>query len=273
MLAAASPLLRVLLLEEEGRGDEVQELCCPELEPKQAFQLLQFIYQGQVEGLDVAAAEDLVRAVGHLQITGLLPGRATLEPSSASLDDDVFTGPDVYIGPNNEEDVAVDLSPVTRQPPAPFNTLFSRNTNHGPGKSSASATRNSSGGSQEEILQRIKKPKPLTMPHLGEPPVYLKPGSPIYLKPKTPRTPLLASPDCHVLEERFRHLIEGRLVFKHLKPSCVNYHQALIIPHLAQLLRDNDSDKLRNLSVSSADFNYDPNNGGGSMPGFIQIFA
>ena len=76
MLAAASPLLRVLLLEEENRGDEVQELCCPELEPKQAFQLLQFIYQGQVEGLDVAAAEDLVRAVGHLQITGLLPGRA-----------------------------------------------------------------------------------------------------------------------------------------------------------------------------------------------------
>ena len=119
MLAAASPLLRVLLLEEENRGDEVQELCCPELEPKQAFQLLQFIYQGQVEGLDVSAAEDLVRAVGHLQITGLLPGRATLEPSSASLDDDVFTGPDVYIGPNNEEDVAVDLSPVTRQPPAP----------------------------------------------------------------------------------------------------------------------------------------------------------
>ena len=26
-------------------------------------------------------------------------------------------------------------------------------------------------------------------------------------------------------------------------------------------------DKLRNLSVSSADFNYDPNNAGGSMPG------
>ena len=52
-----------------------------------------------------------------------------------------------------------------------------------------------------------------------------------------------------------------------------NYHQALIIPHLAQLLRDNDSDKLRNLSVSSADFNYDPNNGGGSVPGSVQIFA
>ena len=59
MLAAASPLLRVLLLEEEGRGDEVQELCCPELEPKQAFQLLQFIYQGQVEGLEVSAAEEI----------------------------------------------------------------------------------------------------------------------------------------------------------------------------------------------------------------------
>ena len=31
--------------------------------------------------------------------------------------------------------------------------------------------------------------------------------------------------------------------------------------------RDTDTDKLRNLSVSSADFNYDPNNAGGSMPG------
>lgn len=31
--------------------------------------------------------------------------------------------------------------------------------------------------------------------------------------------------------------------------------------------RDTDTDKLRNLSVSSADFNYDPNNIGGSVPG------
>jgi len=232
VLAAASPLL-ASLLEEESRGEEVQELCCPGLQPRQASQLLQFIYQGQVEGLGVAAAEELVEAVGHLQVTGLLPGRATLVPSISSFDDDVFTGPDVYAGPE-EEEVAVDLSPVTRQPPVPASTLFSR---HPPCSNQASRRPGSlkpsnQGFHQEEILHRIKKPKPLTMPHLGEPPVYLK--------PRTPRTPLLASPDCHVLEERFRHLIEGR---------------------------DTDTDKLRNLSVSSADFNYDPNNAGGSMPG------
>ena len=79
VLAAASPLL-ASLLEEESRGEEVQELCCPGLQPRQASQLLQFIYQGQVEGLGVAAAEELVEAVGHLQVTGLLPGRATLVP-------------------------------------------------------------------------------------------------------------------------------------------------------------------------------------------------
>ena len=32
-------------------------------------------------------------------------------------------------------------------------------------------------------------------------------------------------------------------------------------------------DKLRNLSVSSADFNYDPNNAGGSMPGAVDVAA
>ena len=222
VLAAASPLL-ASLLEEDNRGEEVQELCCPELQPRQASQLLQFIYRGQVEGLGVAAAEELVEAVGHLQVTGLLPGRATLVPSISSFDDDVFAGPDVYACPD-EEEVAVDLSPVTRQPPVPTATLFSRHlgSNGSPSQGSRKpgSLKPSNHGCQEEILHRIKKPKPLTMPHLGEPSVSIlvlddlkmSDSSPqqVYLKPRTPRTPLLASPDCHVLEERFRHLIEGR---------------------------------------------------------------
>ena len=169
VLAAASPLL-ASLLEEENRGEEVQELCCPGLQPNQAGQLLQFIYQGQVEGLGVAAAEELVEAVGHLQVTGLLPGRATLVPSISSFDDDVFTGPDVYAGPD-EEEVAVDLSPVTRQPPVPASTLFSRHPCSNQVSRRPGSLKASNQGSQEEILHRIKKPKPLRMPHLGEPPV------------------------------------------------------------------------------------------------------
>ena len=169
VLAAASPLL-ASLLEEENRGEEVQELCCPGLQPRQASQLLQFVYQGQVEGLGVAAAEELVEAVGHLQVTGLLPGRATLVPSISAFDDDVFTGPDVFAGPDAEE-VAVDLSPVTRQPPVPASTLFSRHPCSNQGSRRPSSLKPSNQGCQEEILHRIKKPKPLTMPHLGEPPV------------------------------------------------------------------------------------------------------
>ena len=49
-------------------------------------------------------------------------------------------------------------------------------------------------------------------------------------------TPFLVSPDCQVLEERFRNLIEGDTT---------------------------DTEKLRNLSVSSADFNFEA---AGSLP-------
>ena len=91
-------------------------------------------------------------------------------------------------------------------------------------RSASSGRYDNHGG--ERFLNRIKKPKPLTnlpkfsdsdtghssgkaKPLIGQHTQYLiligqySPGA-MYLKPKTPRTPLLVSPDCHALEERFR---------------------------------------------------------------------
>jgi len=81
---------------------------------------------------------------------------------------------------------------------------------------------------RRETLARIKKPKPLTE---------LSGEEMTGLKLKTPKTPLLVSPDGRALEERFRDLIS----------SCTPEQQ----------------ENLRNLSVSSADFNFDI----GSLPG------
>ena len=66
------------------------------------------------------------------------------------------------------------------------------------------------------------------------------------LKPKTPRTPLSPSPDCLAVEERVRHLIDGG-------GGGSGGGTPLT-----------DLEKLRNLSVSSADFNFEA---GSSLPG------
>ena len=175
---------------------------------------------------------------------------------NAMEDDDVFT-----------HDQAVDLSPVNRHPPTPLlssnldlasrrmatlnkiSQALQRNSESGSSKSSScgeqkqsrSSASSDSRGSfetfreshscQDKFLNRIKKPKPLT--NLPKPDTDT---SAIYLKPRTPRTPLLVSPDCQALEERFRNLIEENTT---------------------------DTEKLRNLSVSSADFNFEA---GGSLP-------
>ena len=81
-------------------------------------------------------------------------------------------------------------------------------------------------------LHRIKKPQPLTSLPAAED--LLPFPSHHQLKPKTPRTPLIPSPDLLAVEER------------------VSSGQT-------------DLDKLRNLSVSSADFNF--GEGGSSLPG------
>jgi hypothetical protein len=77
---------------------------------------------------------------------------------------------------------------------------------------------------------RNKKPLPLTdLPSIeNDNKGLLKPGQPS-------STITIASPDCKILEEKFRHIIEG----------------------------ETDPEKLKNLSVSSADFNFEA----GSLPG------
>ena len=219
------------------------------------------MYKGVLERLSQAEIDSFLCSVAHLEISGLAEEilRTQTELDSPMEDDDVFIS-----------DQAVDLSPVNRHPPTPLlsgnldlatrrmaslnkiSEALQRNSESSSSKSSScggeqkasrSSTTSSSDSrgsfesfrdklpSQDKFLNRIKKPKPLTnLP---------KPGadtSAIYLKPRTPRTPLLISPDCQVLEERFRNLIEGNSA---------------------------DTEKLRNLSVSSADFNFEA---GGSLP-------
>ena len=221
------------------------------------------MYKGILERLSQAEIDSFLCSVAHLEISGLSEEifRTQTELENAMEDDDVFTS-----------DQAVDLSPVNRHPPTPLlsgsldlatrriaslskisealqrnsESASSKSGSSGGGadqkasRSSASSSSDSRGSfesfrdklpSQDKFLNRIKKPKPLTnLPKPGADP------SAIYLKPRTPRTPLLISPDCQVLEERFRNLIEGNSA---------------------------DTEKLRNLSVSSADFNFEA---GGSLP-------
>ncbi len=99
-------------------------------------------------------------------------------------------------------------------------------------------------------LSRVKKPQPL----IGLPIITddLLSTTSQQLKPKTPpRTPLIPSPDCLAVEERVRHLMDGG-----------GGSGAGGGGGGAPLT---DLEKLRNLSVSSADFNFEA--GGSSLPG------
>lgn len=266
VVAASSPFLASLL------DGETAVLCLVDVTPWEAKHLVQFIYNGSMTGLTRWEAGQVLEAGIHLGISGLRLGAGVeLLPCSTNMEDDeVFTE-------DREDEVAVDLSPVSRHPPLHIdNPLLSSSkrllamnkisqalhrtsgsisssslssgspvdfkSNSTSSRESRSSSydhpRDSRGsGSQETILNRIKKPKPLTnLPTLESSSTS---SGMMYLKPRTPRTPLIASPDCQVLEERFRHLIEGT------NPT--------------------EQEKLRNLSVSSADFNFDPGNG--SQPG------
>jgi len=261
-VAAASPYLARLVRE----ADSSSPLCLVGLSYSQAMLVVQFMYRGLLERLSEEEIERLLEATKHLQITGLNNGRTAIvkteiDMDNAMEDDDVFADNDHH----SDNEHAVDLSPVNRHPPTPLlsgNLLLasrrmatlskisqalqrssessnSKSSSSGDSRirsSSSAESRNSYDSyrdnhpSQDRFLNRIKKPKPLTnLPKHDH-------DTSIYLKPKTPRTPLLASPDCHVLEEKFRNLIESNTT---------------------------DPEKLRNLSVSSADFNFEA---GGSLP-------
>merc|ERR1712106_626251 len=157
-------------------------------------------------------------------------------------DDDVFTDVDQQI----DNDHAVDLSPVNRHPPTPIlsgnmhlasrrmttlnkiSQALQRSSGSSNSKSSSSNDSRMRSSSSAESRSSYDSYRDNHPRHDND--------SSIYLKPKTPRTPLLASPDCQVLEEKFRNLIESNTT---------------------------DPEKLRNLSVSSADFNFEA---GGSLP-------
>ena len=89
------------------------------------------------------------------------------------------------------------------------------------------------GESDLDSQPRIKKPRPLTgLPGPEDPAT----------KTKTPRTPLIPSPDCRLIEERFRQFLD----------SCSAEQQ----------------EKLRNLSVSSSDFNFNDCSSLPNTPGY-----
>ena len=214
--------------------------------------MLKFMYLGTIEGLRDSEVSNLQEDVKHLNLVGLRNLERTLVCKTELTD---ATGADMVIDDHDDDvfsDQAVDLSPVNRHPPTrifsgSYDLANRRMTSLSKisqallrGSSSEANTqhhsRSDSQSSQDRFLHRIKKPKPLTnLPRVGDSD-FPHSSSSIYLKPKTPRTPLLVSPDCHALEERFRNLIESNAA---------------------------DTEKLRNLSVSSADFNFEL---GGSLP-------
>jgi len=162
--------------------------------------LVDFMYRGTIDGVSESDIADLLAVARELQILGVLSSvkhPVQEEEEEEEAVDDVFA-----------EETVVDLSPNI--------------------KSSVESKQRSA---TSDILPRIKKPRPLTNLSVGED---HPPGQP--LKLRTPRTPLLVSPDCRALEERFRDLISG----------CTPEQQ----------------ENLRNLSVSSADFNFEI----GSLP-------
>ena len=254
VLAASSPYLSQLV------EDSLDTISLVDISLHQARQAVRFMYHGVLDRMSEVEIDELLEAVKHLNIIGMRSMDKTaiikieLEDGGETdimEDDDVFS------------DQAVDLSPVNRHPPTPLlsgsldlasrrmaslskiSQALNRNSNSTSGSSKSSNNSGSGSdtrqftragtsfdnhpGSQDRFLNRIKKPKPLTNLPKHD-------GDYVYLKPKTPRTPLLVSPDCHALEERFRNLIENNAA---------------------------DTEKLRNLSVSSADFNFEA---GGSLP-------
>ena len=234
----------------------------------QALLAVEFCYTGRLEGLTESEVSHLLEATAHLGIIGLSWSPATVlikqETPTAELEDDVFAEVEVEedqfrlgvgTGLEEEEEKAMDLSPVSRHPPAAAaaylrgSLLPAMRRISALSKISAALGRAGGGGGEGVVrlrggaadcgpprtscLSRPRKPGPLPLPPPSPPP-----AAPALLKP--PRTPLLASPDCQLLEEKFKNLIENN-------PT--------------------DPEKLRNLSVSSADFNFEGGGGGGgSLP-------
>jgi hypothetical protein len=107
-------------------------------------------------------------------------------------------------------------------------------------------------------LHRHRKPHPLTGLPVAVNDDLLTAGyqylNQLKPPPRTPRTPLLPSPDALAIEERFRSLIDAVGGGNNAGGSGDGGQTEL--------------DRLRNLSVSSADFNFGGGgDGGGSLPG------
>ena len=190
-------------------------LVFPELKSEQLRQLVELLYSGEVVGAGVREVHQLNQIFNTLGIAGISVEMVKEE----KFEDDVFD--------EEQNDVAMDLSPVNRHPPVSTDHLLlaatSRRMNalnkisqtlqrpttfpikplNSSGSSFDSRTFSSTSSDDQfsnnllnrrnnSILNRTKKPKPLTnLPSLENSTNYL-------LKPKTPRTPLIASPDCKV---------------------------------------------------------------------------
>jgi len=245
VLASASPLLAdILNTSSQLEETNLVKIVLTDVSLKHVQQLIQFMYNGTVDQVSESEIEIFLEMTKHLRISGLssdgssITRRDCSEQVEMNVDDD-----DVFVDPADE--AAVDLSPV----PAPkasndtsmlasrrlatLNKISEALQRSGSCRSVSSCDWRSPSHSSrnksllETSLMRTKKPRPLTnLPEVDG--THLKPGPPS-------SSIALASPDCKVLEEKFKNIIEG----------------------------GSDPEKLRNLSVSSADFNFE----GGSLPG------
>jgi len=267
MVAASSPFLADLIADSNH-----DKLILDGVKPDQVVWLVEFMSRGAVDRIPACEVSGLLEVARQLQVTGLLATVPQLQvtgllatvplslPDTQDEDED-----DVFI----DNDEAVDLSPVNRQPVTSQLSVVRRfaslnkiseallRSPTGCRSPTAAGCSNSkvpslkhttaagcsnskvpsyqhttaAGCSNNKVpshqhnqtISRTNKPKPL-LNLLSSQDL-----SANTLKIKTPpKTPLIATPDCLAMEEKFRHLIE----------TCSPEQQL----------------KLRNLSVSSADF-------------------
>jgi len=261
MVAASSPFLADLIADSTH-----DKLILDGVKPDQVVWLVEFMSRGAVDRIPVCEVSGLLEVARQLQVTGLLATVPQLQvtgllatvplslPDTQDEDED-----DVFM----DNDEAVDLSPVNRQPVtsqlsvvrrfASLNkiseALLRSPTAAGCSNSKVPSLKHTTAAGcsnskvppyqhttaagcsnnkvpshqHNQTISRTNKPKPL-LNLLSSQDL-----SANTLKIKTPpKTPLIATPDCLAMEEKFRHLIE----------TCSPEQQL----------------KLRNLSVSSADF-------------------
>lgn len=227
VLASCSPLLSSLI-----SASTTDRIILQGVNILQARYLVEFMYKGRIDRISREEMKGVEELGSVLGIVGISSG--LVEPCEVEGDDDVFEESAMDLSQNRS--VLGENNPRAERRIASLNKI-SEALSRSPSISKPSDIAGPSiPNLKHETLHRDRKPRPLTdLPSTAGESVDL---SPTVLKLKTP---VLVSPDCRVLEDRIRHLI------------------------------DPANPDLRNLSVSSADFNFDASLPG--TPGYRHKFS